>query len=659
MHYKLKTSFLKYLYPLNIFFQITILALQARKKRVKAKKTNKKQPPNVRSRQPPQQETSPQEPEEPEEILGSDDEEQEDPNDYCKGGYHHVKVGDLYNGKYHVIRKLGWGHFSTVWLAWDIQVKRFVAMKVVKSAEHYTETAVDEIKLLRSVRNSDPDDPKREMVVQLLDDFKISGVNGTHVCMVFEVLGHHLLKWIIKSNYQGLPLPCVKSIIKQVLQGLDYLHTKCQIIHTDIKPENILMSVDEPYVRKLAAEATEWQRAGAPPPSGSAISTAPAPKQTVKMSKNKKKKLKKKQKRQAELLEKCIMDMEEMEKTTETREDDEEDKEPQSPKGRACAPLRHVSIEEFRSDEPAEIPDNMRVGPDKPPEANCNGHAEVEERQSSCSNADQHNGNAESPEELHKESPVHSLCNGVESTDFSELYCEMDGREAHSSGVSQRRLRSGRDGEFEQSILQDDDEQDETEGHYRIQEGLRNDKLTAGSLLVNPLEPGNAEKIKVKIADLGNACWVHKHFTEDIQTRQYRSLEVLIGAGYSTPADIWSTACMAFELVTGDYLFEPHSGEDYSRDEDHIALIIELLGSVPRKLIMTGKYSKDFFTKKGELKHITKLKPWGLLEVLVEKYEWPREEAECFSDFLLPMLELVPEKRATAAECLRHAWLAL
>ena len=56
----------------------------------------------------------------------------------------------------------------------------------------------------------------------------------------------------------------------QVLQGLDYLHTKCKIIHTDIKPENILMSVDDPYIRKVAAEATEWQKAGAPPPSGSA-----------------------------------------------------------------------------------------------------------------------------------------------------------------------------------------------------------------------------------------------------------------------------------------------------------------------------------------------------------------------------------------------------
>lgn len=61
----------------------------------------------------------------------------------------------------------------------------------------------------------------------------------------------------------------------------------------------------------------------------------------------------------------------------------------------------------------------------------------------------------------------------------------------------------------------------------------------------------------------------------------------------------------------------------------------------------------------GDLKHITKLKPWGLLEVLIDKYEWPREEAESFTDFLLPMLELVPEKRATAAQCLRHPWLAL
>lgn len=162
---------------------------------------------------------------------------------------------------------------------------------------------------------------------------------------------------------------------------------------------------------------------------------------------------------------------------------------------------------------------------------------------------------------------------------------------------------------------------------------------------------------EVKIADLGNACWVDKHFTEDIQTRQYRSLEVILGAGYDTSADIWSTACMAFELATGDYLFEPHSGENYSRDEDHIAHIIELLGPIPNHIIFRGAYATHTFNRKGELRNITGLKPWGLIDVLSEKYEWTHDEAAAFADFLRPMLEFDPVKRATASDCLKHSWL--
>lgn len=37
------------------------------------------------------------------------------------GGYYPVQIGDLFHGRYHVVRKLGWGHFSTVWLCWDIR----------------------------------------------------------------------------------------------------------------------------------------------------------------------------------------------------------------------------------------------------------------------------------------------------------------------------------------------------------------------------------------------------------------------------------------------------------------------------------------------------------------------------------------------------------
>ncbi|XP_053248896.1 SRSF protein kinase 1 isoform X1 [Podarcis raffonei] len=658
-----------------------VLALQARKKRTKAKKEKAQRKPETQHRGPAAHSENDL-PEQEEEILGSDDDEQEDPNDYCKGGYHLVKIGDLFNGRYHVIRKLGWGHFSTVWLSWDIQGKRFVAMKVVKSAEHYTETALDEIKLLKSVRNTDPDDPNRERVVQLLDDFKISGVNGSHICMVFEVLGHHLLKWIIKSNYQGLPLLCVKKIIHQVLQGLDYLHAKCRIIHTDIKPENILLCVNDQYIRRLAAEATEWQRSGAPPPSGSAVSTAPQPKPADKMSKNKKKKLKKKQKRQAELLEKRIQEIEEMEKeATPLQAEPEEQQEEQQ---EIPQPLELLLKESPPDEELQEKTDDISLVSEQAvlmegvekciTEINCNGVMQMATFSESINQVsvrleeDLHNANdcsrPSQEEEEEEESCTYNQSNGGPEASIQEALsdsCEPLISEVADSMICQA---TSSDGQYfseqqishlQESIRAEIPSEDENENNESSENSQG--KSAAGNFLLNPLEPGNADKLKVKIADLGNACWVHKHFTEDIQTRQYRSLEVLIGAGYSTPADIWSTACMAFELATGDYLFEPHSGEDYSRDEDHIALIIELLGKIPRKLIVAGKYSKEFFTKKGDLKHITKLKPWGLFEVLVEKYEWSQDEAAAFTDFLLPMLELNPEKRATAAQCLRHPWL--
>ncbi|XP_053172770.1 SRSF protein kinase 1b isoform X2 [Scomber japonicus] len=655
--------------------------MQARKKRTRPRKPGKKPEPHGRGGgSQPGQADSPL-PEQDEEILGSDDDEQEDPNDYCRGGYHHVKIGDLFNGRYHVIRKLGWGHFSTVWLAWDIQDKRFVAMKVVKSAEHYTETALDEIKLLKSVRNTDPSDPSREKVVQLLDDFKISGMNGTHVCMVFEVLGYHLLKWIIKSNYQGLPLPCVKSIIRQVLQGLDYLHTKCKIIHTDIKPENILLTVNEPYIKKMAAEATQWQKTGAAPPSGSAVSTAPAPKPMAKMSKNKKKKMKKKQKKQAEMLEKRIQEMEggatpeggeeeEDEETTETTEDTTS-----STTLSMSATLQDIvnhtitdSTADEQSQQTSERSEQREIAAEEENrmEVNCNGHASMPESEASPEDKvhrtkksteeleDQQNANQpETKTEADDTLPSkedHQACNG--SSEDPDLKTQQLPDTLSPDSVTVE-IKEGDKAEKKEEEM-------DTQGENKRKDDEEEDGQNgaSGNLLVNPLEPINADKLQVKIADLGNACWVNKHFTDDIQTRQYRSLEVLIGSGYSTPADIWSTACMAFELATGDYLFEPHSGEDYSRDEDHIALIIELLGKVPRKLILAGKYSKEFFTKKGDLRHITKLKPWGLFDVLVEKYEWSKDEAYTFSSFLLPMLDLVPERRATAAQCLSHPWLA-
>uniref|UniRef100_A0A3B3UWC2 non-specific serine/threonine protein kinase n=1 Tax=Poecilia latipinna TaxID=48699 RepID=A0A3B3UWC2_9TELE len=450
--------------------------------------------------------------------------QQENPPDYGIGGYYRVEIGEIFVDRYQVLKKLGWGHFSTVWLCWDMVTKRFVALKVVKSAEMFTETALDEIKLLKCVRDSDPKDPKREKIVQLIDDFRISAPTGEHVCMVLEVLGHELLKWIVKSNYTGLPLPCVKSILKQVLQGLDYLHTKCKVIHTDIKPENILLRVDEIYLRKLAANTKLWQLPVPPPLSGSSSGLC------TKVSRN---------------------------------------------------PLKQLSAK-----------DKNRPG-------------------------------QRSPTEQKSDKP---------HVTFSEAAASSTHHFTGNSKLRGHNLKIRR-----QTLL--------------LEDGLDNVPLDV-------LKPHNAGKIVVKIADLGNACWVHKHFSEDIQTCQYRSIEVLIGADYDTPADIWSTACMAFELATGDYLFDPQAGAAFCREEDHIAHIIELLGPLPSQFALSGRKSKQYFNRKGQLRHISKLKPWSLLEILLDKYEWPREEALQFSSFLLTMLELQPEKRATAAQCLKHPWVS-
>ena len=98
---------------------------------------------------------------------------------------------------------------------------------------------------------------------------------------------------------------------------MHYLHTKCQIIHTDIKPENVLVCVDEAHIKRIAAEATQHQKLGIKLP-GSAMSTAPKELRKVdlsaKMSKSKKKKLKKRAKRNQQLMDQTMQHIVEVEK---------------------------------------------------------------------------------------------------------------------------------------------------------------------------------------------------------------------------------------------------------------------------------------------------------------------------------------------------------
>ena len=396
-----------------------------------------------------------------------EEEDIEDSEDYRYGGYHDVKIGEKFNKKYIVKSKLGWGHFSTVWLAeWDDSnisnnnsnnsnnisntnsntcdtstistemkdmkieneternTKQIGALKVVKSAQKYTETARDEIEILRTISENDPE--RKCYCLHLLDSFQHRGLNGIHMCILTEVGGSNLLSLIRLYHYNGIPVDITKEITKQVLIALDYLHTKCSLIHTDLKPENVLLNF----------------RIG---------------KQFVKRRK------------------------------------------------------------------------------DVPPA------------------------------------------------------CE----------------------------------------------------------------------IKVMLADFGNANWIEKRFTNDIQTRQYRCPEVILGLHWGCPADIWSHACMIFELLTGDFLFAPRQSHNYSKVDDHFAQFIELLGPIPQQMIDDSPNKKKYFKNNYELKKIPNdhLTHWPLDEILIQKYKFSRELANEIKQLLLPMLDYNENTRATAQQCLNNPWL--
>lgn len=106
----------------------------------------------------------------------------------------------------------------------------------------------------------------------------------------------------------------------------------------------------------------------------------------------------------------------------------------------------------------------------------------------------------------------------------------------------------------------------------------------------------------------------------------------MLGIDYDTSADLWSFACMIFELITGDFLFDPRKGEvgpsgapKYSKTDDHLAQMIELLGPIPRSLAMSSTNFDKFFRKDGKemiYARIGGLMHFPLERLLTDKYRF-------------------------------------
>ncbi|KAK8946269.1 Serine/threonine-protein kinase AFC3 [Platanthera guangdongensis] len=316
--------------------------------------------------------------------------------------------------------------------------QKFVALKIQKSAPDFAEAALHEIEVLSAIAKGDPSNCK--CVVQLLNSFKHAGPNGQHPCMIFENLGDSLLRLIRYNRYKGIGLKNVKVVCRFILLGLDYLHRELGLIHTDLKPENVLL-----------------------------VSTIDPTKDPVRSG------------------------------------------------------FTPILVR---------------------PEGNSNGI---------------------------------SVVNRIEKR-FKERAKSARAR------ISERRASMVGLG---QGVVQKE----------RSLEGI---------------------DLKCKIVDFGNACWVDKQFADEIQTRQYRAPEVILGAGYSFPADIWSFACIAFELATGDVLFSPKVGQGFSEDEMNRWAIVE----------------NRAYTRAEEVRY-----PPGLLYCLARS-----RDCSWSSDKLLPLVDMLLHK---------------
>ncbi|KAG9001990.1 serine/threonine protein kinase, CMGC group [Tulasnella sp. JGI-2019a] len=736
--------------------------------------------------------------------------EEEDASDYRPGGYHPVHIMDsLSNGRYLVLRKMGWGHFSTVWLAKDSETNQHVALKIMKSSRRYTETALDEIKLLQHCRDVNPSHPGHNHVVTFVDSFMHMGVHDQHhVCMTFEPLGENLLsltqRWVKQNKLTisqlsrehrqlvsppatstsrrnnislaslidlAVPPAIVKIIAKQVLLGVQYLHEECKLIHTDLKPENVLVALED--VERVVREELEivptsesikastktmigvpagYDRQRSPsslhfgsnamnqvyifssqplsspsrtPVSGSLQNSPMERLLALRMS------ALNVNNGNGALASTMSPPPTPAPVVTPTPRPIQAPLSPMPllppPSGlevgsgaATTATARALATATMMSSSPsgvsaAELMANARAGtsggsmlstPNLPlvedttddessPPSPSTPLSQMDDASSYVSKTTMATTPATSfvpprimktaaTEDDEETQTVMGGDLGVNSRDRTPLAGTASPMPQPGTGPSLLSRTAPRTLASEPiSVIsiaatavsavsistdstpkQSDSQSPTVPSMGPILSSLGPPSSTdASSALIN--DSCSPPPFHVKIADLGNATPINKKFTNDIQTRQYRSPEAILGMPvWDEKVDIFSIACLVFELLTGEYLFNPKSRSGgWTKDDDHVAQMVELMGrkgddGFTKEMKMEGRYSREIWKSNGTLRNIAKLHSWPLAQVMMDKYDYTREEADLFASFMNPMLAIDPKKRANARDMLDHPWLS-
>ncbi|KAK9733998.1 hypothetical protein RND81_04G107100 [Saponaria officinalis] len=154
-----------------------------------------------------------------------------------KDGHYIFELGENLTSRYEIQSKMGEGTFGQVLECWDRERKEMVAVKIVRGVKKYREAAMIEIDMLQKLGKHDKGGNR---CVQIRNWFDYRN----HICIVFEKLGPSLYDFLRKNDYRPFPIDLVREIGRQLLECIAFMHD-LHLIHTDLKPENVLLVTPE------------------------------------------------------------------------------------------------------------------------------------------------------------------------------------------------------------------------------------------------------------------------------------------------------------------------------------------------------------------------------------------------------------------------------